>query len=218
MAKSVFRRFPTDDLIWGSPDADESDGGPMFFRDVLGQNAWEIGEDFWEAPAGGAFVDLAASLAGAQVVAAALAVMRALGAALAGLGSLEAALAMLRALAATASGSEAVTAGLDRLVNLAGGAAGANAAAAAIGILRGLVAEILGVGAAVTEVDVARALAAAADGAMQISAELAVEGGEPPEEEGPPVSVPGWTFGMIDRYLRERAIRQEEEELVVVLR
>jgi hypothetical protein len=50
MAESVFRRFPADDLIWDSPDADESDGGPLFFPDAPGQSGWEIGEDFWEAP------------------------------------------------------------------------------------------------------------------------------------------------------------------------
>ena len=47
---------------------------------------------------------------------------------------------------------------------------------------------------------------------------ITVEGGEgPPEEKPPPPSIPGWTFGMVDRYFHERALREEEEEVVVVL-
>jgi hypothetical protein len=42
MAKSVFRRYPSDDLL-----------GPELVKDVRGQAAGEITEDFFEAPSGG---------------------------------------------------------------------------------------------------------------------------------------------------------------------
>jgi hypothetical protein len=192
----------------------------------LGRNAQR---DFWqisttvqdpeipnlplETPQGGpGFVDLAASLAGVQVVTGALAVSRALAAAMVGVDTVGSALGVLRALAgqivgsetdtaalgilrsleAIIAGQEVVVAGLERLVGLAGGAEGTTAAIAAAEILRNLVAEIAGVDESTATVDVARGLSAAAEGAMQITAELIVEGGEVPPGQprpSPPIRV-----------------------------
>lgn len=54
MAKSVFRRFPSDDLEsdlpeWGAVNID----GQAFVRTGVGARAWDIMEDFWEFVAGG---------------------------------------------------------------------------------------------------------------------------------------------------------------------
>ena len=50
MAKSVFRRFPSDDLEselpeWGGVNVD----GQTFIRTGVGAVAWDIAEDFFEA-------------------------------------------------------------------------------------------------------------------------------------------------------------------------
>lgn len=114
-----------------------------------------------ETPSGQAgYVDLAATLAGAEQITAAL--------------------SLLRDLAATMAGSETITAALGRLMNLLSSATGATAATAALGLVRNLIAEIAGMSVATAEIGLSRALYAAIEGATQIAAELTVDSGAPP--------------------------------------
>lgn len=50
MAKSVFRRFPSDDLEIEMPEwNDVNVNGQAFVRTGVNAKAWDICEDFWEA-------------------------------------------------------------------------------------------------------------------------------------------------------------------------
>lgn len=54
MAKSVFRRFPDDTLTDELPEwNDVNMDGQAFIRSGVKAAAWDVCEDFWEAPAGG---------------------------------------------------------------------------------------------------------------------------------------------------------------------
>jgi hypothetical protein len=201
MAKSVFRRFPSDDIDL-DPMVEESDIGQSLIRTAVGSVGHLVLDDFWEfVQGGGGPVPLAAVISGVFVDSATMAVVRGVQAALAGQLTASASLQAARQMAALVANVSTATGALQVARALEAAVSGALLTAVGQFHVDRVLAALYNIASGMSaSMAVERGLVDPMEAALTSSASLSVSGAEAPSAAVDSAGGPGpWYRGRSPR-------------------